>query len=86
MEALREIVMLTGHGDPSDGEGTSPEEVVGMVRSHIADLSKLRKVRDGLNAGLKVAEHCNLNPTAYVNQIKEALTILDELGAGKEGS
>lgn len=27
-EALREIYMLCGHGDPSDGEGTSPAEVV----------------------------------------------------------
>lgn len=31
-EALREIYMLCGYGDPSDGEGTSPKEVVEAVR------------------------------------------------------
>src|SRR6185312_11134850 len=35
-EALREIHMLCGHGDPSDGEGTSPAEVVDGLKDFIA--------------------------------------------------
>lgn len=33
-------------------------------------------VRRGLEAGLKLGEHCKLNPTAYVREIKEALAYL----------
>lgn len=36
-EALREIYMLCGNGDPSDGEGTSPAEVVQGLQNFIAD-------------------------------------------------
>lgn len=34
-EALREIAILCGYPDPSDGEGTSPNEIVAMVRKRL---------------------------------------------------
>ena len=39
-EALREIVMLCGDPDPSDGEGTSPAEVVDLVRCRLSQPNK----------------------------------------------
>lgn len=39
-EALREIMILCGGGDPSDGEGTSPEEVVAVVQQSIKEFKK----------------------------------------------
>lgn len=34
-EALREIVMLCGEPDPSDGEGISPQDCVDAVRARL---------------------------------------------------
>ncbi len=49
-EALREIVMLCGHGDPSDGEGTSGPEVVDMVKQIISTSKREGRIEQARNS------------------------------------
>lgn len=43
-----------------------------------AENARLREaLASACESGLRLGEHCKLNPTAYVNDIKRALTILD---------
>lgn len=64
-EALREIVMLCGESDPSDGEGISPQDCVDTVRSRLEStaperanaiikdilVNHLPRIIEGLEAG-----------------------------------
>lgn len=48
-EALRRCYMACGYGDPSEGEGTSPEDVAETVERNLAALDRLKewKATDG---------------------------------------
>lgn len=58
-EALREIVMLCGHSDPSDGEGMSPQEAVEIVRARLGARVCKNRVAKSLRALLIAGQKCS---------------------------
>jgi hypothetical protein len=71
LEALREIYMLCGNPDPSDGEGTTPQEVTDSVR---ATLNKLIDAVPHTNCGSDDCFRCGFlevkaeNPALFDEQ------------------
>lgn len=64
-KALREIFMLCGGPDPSDGDGTSANQVVEMVKSKINALESDRRDRDILLAAMREIASKRSNPDPW---------------------
>lgn len=83
--ALMEVYVAFSTSDPiramahkALNDSTNPTEGERWVNA-----KEVERTVSALHAGLKLGEHCKLNPTAYVNQIKEELTRLQQLISGK---